>query len=174
MWILTQKFVARQTSSTPTTAEREKPIPFTIDPPPPNRIPLTTLPLLAPTDPTVTGPHIFSTLVHAAALYKRSLTSPYPQFSDPCNEPIATDLLVSFSACTADDFWIHNEGVLLWVLLVGTASSKGKNEAAFWMLYLSRTGNFGSAESWGTRCGAVGRFLDVQQVIRDVSSSKRK
>lgn len=40
-------------------------------------------------------------------------------------------LFAAFSKCCDDEFWVQCPGVLLWVLLVGTAAARGREEAAF-------------------------------------------
>lgn len=41
------------------------------------------------------------------------------------------ELFGAFSKCCDDEFWVRFPGVLLWVLLVGTAGARGREEAAF-------------------------------------------
>lgn len=57
------------------------------------------------------------------------------------------------------------------MLLVGTAASRGKEEASFWIFYLARTtGGFSDAEGWMVGSRAVKRFVEVQSWMRGVGA----
>jgi hypothetical protein len=174
LWTLTQKLehhLRILNSPNPPYTKNSTAIPFIPEPQFDYNIPLLTLPLLSDCGDTSHN-HVLETLLSAGVIYSRSLVdSDAVDFPSSVNEVAFQDLCTAFGNCTDDYFWIQYEGVLLWVLLVGTAASRGRKEAAFWMFYLSRTGNFSSAESWLTRCRATRTFLALQKWKRETAIS---
>ena len=162
MWCLTQTLSPNNNPAIPEPVF-EPGIPFKSSPQNPNT-PLLTLPLLTPcNDPTHN--HVLETLLAASVLYTRALSPPHTDFPAPVNEAPFQQLCEAFAKCSHVEFWVEYPGIQLWMLLVGTAAARGKKEAAFWMFYLSRTGNFSDAESWLAGSAAVRTFLEIQRCI---------
>jgi len=171
MWTLTKNFELDYQSNSSTPLESLESIdpvfPFVEEPQTDYNTPLLTLPLLSRcTNPTHN--HLLETLQRASLIYSRCLTYPPTDFSSPKNDETIQQLCIAFAKCSDDDFWVCYPGILLWVLLVGTATARGKTNSAFWMFYLSRTGNFSKAESWLAGSAAVRKFLDIQSWIREM------
>ena len=170
MWMLTQNFELQyQTSGSNSFPSLEQAVPFIEEPQTDYNTPLLTLPLLS----RCTNPahnHILETILSASVIYTRSLAYPPTDFPSPTNEKMFQQLCTAFAKCSDDDFWVCYPGILLWVLLIGTASARGEINSAFWMFYLSRTGNFSNAENWLSGSAAVRKFLDIQSWIRDITN----
>ena len=166
MWILTRNFEFTYQTFDPSVEPLGPIVPFVERPQSDYNTALLTLPLLSRCTNT-THNHLLETLQSASLLYSRSLTCPPIDFPSTQNEVVFQQLCTAFSKCSDDDFWISYPGILLWILLIGTASARGKTSSAFWMFYLSRTGNFSNAESWLTGTAAVRKFLDIQSWIRE-------
>jgi hypothetical protein len=165
MWALTWKY-----QTTNSEQESHDTVPFIPDQPYYAKIPLLTLPLISRcTDPSHN--HILETLLSAGAIYSRSLSNPTIDFPLSINDQAFQDLCKAFGKCSNDDFWVAYPGVLLWVLLVGTAVARGKKEAAFWMFYLSRTGSFPDAENWLAGNSAITKFLKIQMWMRQAAAT---
>lgn len=189
MWTLTAEFeyrmmLAQQSQPSMLFEEARRPsqstpsIPFVQEPEHSYRIPLLTLPLLTTCDDPdcfIRHNHILEVLRNAAAIYSRSLSSAYQpnsvlatiDFPSPPNDQSFQALYESFGKCSDDDFWLRYPGVLLWVLLVGTATARGKRESAWWVFYMARMGSFSSAERWEVGNAAVRRFLELQKLLRE-------
>lgn len=116
--------------------------------------------------------HVLETLRSAGVIYSRCLTNPNIDFPSPMNEEAFNQLCASFGKCSDDEFWIRYPGILLWILLVGAASSRAKKSAAFWMFYLSRTGSFTTAETWLMGSTAIRKFLELQKWMREASAKQ--
>ncbi|KAL2070050.1 hypothetical protein VTL71DRAFT_14730 [Oculimacula yallundae] len=141
-------------------------IPFSVDPQHNYSTHLLTLPLLSSCH-NATHNHVLETLQHTSTIYRHVLTPPLHDFPSPSNTQAFHSLCTAFAKCSHDDFWIRYPGIQLWVLLVGTAASRGKREAPFWLFYLSRTGSFSNALNWLEGNRAVRLFLDMQKRMRD-------
>jgi hypothetical protein len=143
-------------------------IPFVTDPTGYYYAELLTLPLISHcTD--CSHNHVLETLLSAGVIYSRSLANPAVDFPSPKNEKAFDQLCTAFGKCSDDEFWVRYPGILLWILLVGTAASRAKKHAAFWMFYLSRTGSFTTAETWLMGSAAIRRFLELQRWMREAS-----
>jgi hypothetical protein len=167
MWILTQDFESRHRTTTrldPTSSQHPT-IPFQEEARHAYKTPLLTLPLPSSChDPSHN--HVLQTLLSAASIYTLTLSCPNIDFPSPQNEESFQSLCAAFGKSSHDEFWERYPGILLWVLLVGTAASRGKEVAAFWMFYLARTGSFSNAEGWLVGSAAVNRFLRIQGLKR--------
>lgn len=169
MWYLTwnkktpnQKRTSTDMSAPPYT------IPFISEPQHKYRTPLLTLPLISRCgDPSHN--HILQTLLSTGIIYSGSLSDPAITFPTPLNDKSFQELCTAFGKCSDDNFWAVNPGILLWVLLVGTAVARGKKEAAFWMFYLSRTSSFANAENWLAGNLAIRKFLEIQSGLKSAS-----
>jgi type IV secretory pathway VirB3-like protein len=141
-------------------------IDFVAEPQHDYKIPLLTLPLISRCNDS-SHHHVLDTLTAATALYAGALTNPAVDFGSTMNEEIFQQLCTAMAKCSHDGFWARYPGILLWVLLIGTATARGRKEAAFWMFYLSRTGRFSDAETWLVGSAAIRRFIDIQRWIRE-------
>jgi len=168
MWKLTQLIHRTHHPQIPRASLPNKPVPFLTEPRTNYASPLLTLPLVSNCTHR-THPHILATLHSAGAIYEHVLSDSdlAADFPSPANTPTFQQLYVAFGKCSHDEFWERYPGVLLWVILVGTATARGKEEAAFWMFYLSRTGAYSSVEGQLAGTEAIRRFLDVQTWIRE-------
>ncbi|KAH6676770.1 hypothetical protein B0J14DRAFT_586278 [Halenospora varia] len=173
MWQLTQDFeISRRSRSLVVTSKKslDTSIPFVKEPQHPYKTHLLTLPLISSCH-NLHHSHVLTTLESTASIYAFTLTSPKVDFPSSSNTPAFNSLCDNFSKCSDDDFWVRYPGVLLWVLLVGTAASRGKEEASFWIFYLARTtGGFSDAEGWMVGSRAVKRFVEVQSWMRGVGA----
>ncbi|KAH7346817.1 hypothetical protein BKA65DRAFT_284611 [Rhexocercosporidium sp. MPI-PUGE-AT-0058] len=168
MWILTLDH--RLLTLAEETSTSRPQIAFSVEPQHNYSTHLLTLPLLSTChDPNHN--HVLETLQHTSTIYHRAIEFLAIDFPSPLNERAYQDLCTAFGKCSDDDFWVRYPGVQLWVLLVGTAASRGKKEAAFWMFYLSRTGSFSNAANWLTGNAAIRLFLDIQRRMRDAGAS---
>lgn len=168
MWILTLDHRLLTLAEESMTSRPQ--ISFSVEPQHNYSTHLLTLPLL-PSSADSTHNHVLETLSHASTIYSLVLTSLLtPQqidFPSLYLTPTFHALTTSFSESSTSNFWVRYPGIQLWVLLVGTAASRGKKEAAFWMFYLSRTGSFSNAGNWLTGNAAIRLFLDVQRRMRE-------
>lgn len=167
MWILTQNFeLQRQNSKSISLATLDQAVPFVENRQFGYNTPLLTLPLLSRCANPIHN-HVLETLLSASVIYSGSLALPPIDFPSPRNDEAFQQLCTAFSKCSDDDFWVCYPGILLWILLIATASARGKRESAFWMFYLSRTGNFSNADGWLIGNAAVRKFLDIQSRIME-------
>ncbi|TVY47369.1 hypothetical protein LOCC1_G002223 [Lachnellula occidentalis] len=164
MWNLTQDFESRHEARFRVNHSSEPPILFVEEPRHSFKTPLLTLPLLSSCH-DLSHDHVLETLQGADSIYSCSLTDLNIDFPSALNHEGA------FGKCTEDDFWVRYPGVLLWIMLVGTAAARGKEEAAFWMFYLARTGSFSSAENFLMEGTTIRRFLGIQRLMREDRSS---
>ena len=167
MWTITQTIDSKGNRNDPTGNDYPQDLKsFITEPRPDYTSPLLTLPLVSNcTDPTHN--HIFETLCSAGVIYSRVLTQHTADFPNSPNNQSLQQLSTAFGKCSHDDFWVHYPGILLWVLLVGTATARGNEQAAYWMFYLSRTGAYTSVEGQMAGGIAIRRFLDIQRWIRE-------
>lgn len=171
VWTLTQNLECQTPSNSPHAPEQfHDPIPFIEESRHSYKTSLLTLPLVSACYAPCHN-HVLETIQHSSTLYSRTLTTPGLDFPSPPNEHSYKELYRAFAKCSHDDLWVRFPGVLLWVLLVGTAAARGKEEAAFWMFYLARTGSFSNADGWLMEGAAIRRFLEIQRLMREASSA---
>ena len=170
MWNLTRSFESRHEAQFHVDHTSEPPVPFVEERRHSFKTPLLTLPILSSCH-NISHDHVLETLQGAASIYSRSLTGLNIDFSSFLNNEGFRKLQGAFGKCTEDDFWVRYPGVLLWVILVGTAAAWGKEEAAFWMFYLARTGSFSNAGNFLMEGMTIRRFLEIQRLMREDRSS---
>ncbi|CZS96278.1 uncharacterized protein RCO7_04966 [Rhynchosporium graminicola] len=164
MWLLTLDHRLMTLAEESTTSRPQ--IHFSVEPQHKYNTHLLTLPLLSSCH-DLSHHHVLETLIHTSTIYREALTYPATDFMSPYNQTTFQSLTTAFAKSSHDDFWIRYPGIQLWVLLVGTAASRGRKEAPFWMFYLSRTGSFSNAQNWLTGNAAIRLFLDIQRRMRD-------
>lgn len=166
MWNLTRDFESPHEARFPVDHTSDPPVPFVEEQRDIFKTPLLTLPILSSCH-DLSHDHVLETLQGAAFIYSRCLTNLNVDFPSYLNYEAFRNLNRAFGKCTEDDFWVRYPGVLLWVMLVGTATARGKEEAAFWMFYLARTGSFSKAENFLMEGVTIRRFLVVQRLMRE-------
>ncbi|KAL2074994.1 hypothetical protein VTL71DRAFT_8774 [Oculimacula yallundae] len=110
--------------------------------------------------------HIFETLHRTAMIYERAVTPPYTHFNSPTNFADLSFLYTSLNTSAGNPFWIQYPGILLWVLLVGCATSVKREERSYFMMFLAKVGIFSDERSWNETQTAVLRFVNVQGLRR--------
>lgn len=166
MWTLTWSYETScsEPAQTEATTTHEI-VPYVPDKPYAWRTHLLTLPILSRCTDSSHN-HVLETLLSASVIYARTLTNPNIDFPSTINDKAFGELCTAFGKCSHDAFWVVYPGILLWVLLIGTAVARAKKEAAFWMFYLSRSGSFPDAENWLAGNSAIQRFLEIQSWMR--------
>jgi hypothetical protein len=119
------------------------------------------LPVILNSDP---NHHVLEVCQLTARIYRRAFFVPAVAFTSARNASDFNRLFEVLSKCATDDFWVRYPGVLLWVLLVSSATSALRNERSYFMMYLAKIGIFSEPVHWQQIQNAILRFLEVQSM----------
>jgi hypothetical protein len=113
--------------------------------------------------PYLLGPSVLNVIRLTSSIYSAALTTPPIPFTSPLNRSLAEDLCRAIESPINDDTWDQFPGILVWILLVGSAAAANMPEHSFFVSMLTKVGLGAAFGWWNEMSEAMRAFLEIKQ-----------